>query len=211
MAKAITAPELKGLVLTGGDSRRMGADKASMVFHEQTLLERAINVLQGVVPEVFVSARTEQREAGGRADCSLIEDSVAVRGPAAGILSAHLHDPAAAWLVLACDLPRVSGELLQALVTERDADVAATAWSAEQAGQAEPLCAVYEPATLAAFLRAVGAGLKPSPQQWLDSQQVKLLERPAGAALQGANTLEELAELQDQFQRELTERKQDEQ
>lgn len=197
-------------MLTGGDSRRMGSDKAALLYGHSTLLDRAARALQPVVSEVFVSARAEQRGAAGRSHYPLIADSIPVRGPAAGILSAHCHDPGAAWLVLACDLPLVSSDLLHQLVAERDTDLAATAWLAESAEQAEPLCAVYEPATLAAFLRAVKAGGKPSPQQWLDGQHVKLLPRPSGRVLAGANTPAELAGLQGEIQSRLTERKQDE-
>lgn len=201
-----TVPELKGLVLAGGDSSRMGSDKAAANFGTHSLLARAMQAMQPVVAEVFVSARAEQAQAAGRSDYPLITDSLELRGPAAGILSAHLYDPAAAWLVLACDLPLVTTAVLQELVHGRAADKAATAWSYGKDGQAEPLCAVYEPATLAGFLREVKGGGKPSPQAWLSKQQVKLLQRPAGQVLAGANTPGELEELQ-QLE---AERKQDE-
>ena len=190
-------PDLKGLVLAGGDSRRMGADKAGVLFAGQTLLDRAVQAMQPVVGEVFVSARAEQQQISGRSRYLLINDTVDARGPAAGILSAHRYDESAAWLVLACDLPLVNADVLEQLVRQRDASADATAWSRGDGKLAEPLCTVYEPATLAGFLHHVLDGGKPSPQEWLTHQQVRLLGSHPGNALAGVNTQQELMAIRD--------------
>jgi molybdopterin-guanine dinucleotide biosynthesis protein A len=64
-----------------------------------------------------------------------------------------LH-PAAAWLVLACDMPFVDRELLSALVEGRDSAKDATAFAASD-GLPEPLCAIYEPTAFPALWKTV--------------------------------------------------------
>jgi molybdopterin-guanine dinucleotide biosynthesis protein A len=187
---------LKGLVLAGGESQRMGGDKAAMDFSGQSLLDRAVSLLSEVVADVYVSAREEQRKLAGRDSYRLVTDSLPFAGPAAGILSAHCADPEAAWLVLACDMPMVTESMLGQLVAGRDASMAATAWMAEGREVLEPLCAVYEPATLAAFLAQAQAGGGVSPLGWLSSQPIKLLTGAAGTAMSSANTPEELEVMQ---------------
>jgi len=208
VAKAITAPifpplaehfmkpvpPLKGLILAGGESKRMGADKAAVEFSGETLLDHAVSTMAPIVDSVFVSARDGQRLSAGRETYPFIADSLGpeVQGPAAGILSAHCLHPDAAWLVLAVDMPLVTVAMLERLIGERDPDRAATAWHSEREGVPEPLCAVYEPATLVRFLHQVQAGGDTSPQRWLSSQPVKLLAGSSRGLLAGANTPQEL-------------------
>ncbi|MBT8423258.1 MAG: NTP transferase domain-containing protein [Gammaproteobacteria bacterium] len=182
---------LCGLVLAGGDSRRMGTDKAALELDGVTQLQRAVTQLEQVVDRVYVSVRTADALRTGF-DC--IPDSVAVRGPAAGILSAHLAYPDHAWLVIACDMPRLDADLLRQLLAARDSAAAATCWLGAD-GLPEPLCAVYEPATLAAFLQSVRAEGNPSPRDWLGNCGATALQAPDASALRSANTVEEWQEL----------------
>ena len=56
---------LTGIVLAGGRSTRMGQDKASLPFGDETLLTRAVRIVGEVADQVLVVARAEQR---GRRD-----------------------------------------------------------------------------------------------------------------------------------------------
>lgn len=189
-----SVPPLKGLILAGGESRRMGTDKAALQFAGKTLLDRAVSIMAPLVDSVFVSGRAEQRLQAGRASYAFIADSLGpeIRGPAAGILSAHRCYPDAAWLIMAVDMPLVTAAVLKRLIRERSPDHAATAWHSEVRNAPEPLCAVYEPATLVGFLHQVKAGGDFSPQRWLNTQSVKLLEGADSKFLAGANTPQEL-------------------
>jgi len=186
---------VKGLVLAGGSSRRMGADKAAVNFAGQPLLDRAVAALATCVDEVFVAARNAQQDEAVRSRHACIVDSPMTRGPAAGILAAHALSPASAWFVLACDMPLLDGKMLAQLLARRNPDCAATAWLTAEGSDPEPLCTVYEPATLAAFTHFVTAGGDPSPRHWLRQQSLQLLSRPPGKALTGANTPQELDDL----------------
>jgi molybdopterin-guanine dinucleotide biosynthesis protein A len=195
---AMIAP-LLGLVLAGGQSRRMGSDKAALEIDGVTLLDRAVNTLGSVVPTVYVSVGTAQSEDRLRNRHHLIADRFEDVGPAAGILSAHLHSPESAWLVVACDMPLLNKEVFQKLIMLRAPEQDATAWAHPESGLPEPLCAIYEPGTLAAFLEQVTARGDPGPRAWLAKARTQLLTLSSPAVLAGANTPEELTTLTKQI------------
>jgi molybdopterin-guanine dinucleotide biosynthesis protein A len=186
---------LKGLVLAGGQSVRMGADKAAVEFAGAALLDRAVAALTGVVTEVYVSARVVQSSEGSRGAYPLIVDQHENIGPAAGILAAHVSDPAAAWLVIACDMPLLDKESLAVLRDGRAHEMDATCLIVAELAPLEPLCAIYEPGTLARFQALVEAGGNTSPRAWLANANTRRVVAPGQHVLRGANTGAELAEL----------------
>jgi molybdenum cofactor guanylyltransferase len=147
-ANGSTAPV--GVVLAGGESRRMGRDKAVLTVGGETLPALAARRLARVCADVAVAD-------GGRGllpGLSSLSDGPG-RGPAAGILGAAASYPGRPLLVLACDLPRVPAELLAELARQEGIDWAVPRWG----GRVEPLCALYGPATLAALAARVERGL----------------------------------------------------
>lgn len=186
---------LRGLVLAGGRSERLGRDKAAVEIDGTTLLARAVAALGAVAGDVRVAVRGDQFADRLRGCFRLLADAGEGIGPAAGILAAHAAEPAAAWLVLACDMPLAGPAVLRALVAARDPARAGTAFRAPSDGLPEPLCAIYEPATLAAFRRHVAAGGSPSPRGWLAAAHPLLLDAPAPGALGSINTPEDLEHL----------------
>ncbi len=159
-----------------------------------SLLERAVTALTPLVDDVYVSVRSGQEGDSLRARYRHIVDAEGLSGPGGGILSAHLHCPDAAWLVLACDMPLVATGLLERLLAARGHGADAIAWRGAD-GAVEQLCALYEPVTLAAFLAQVRVGGSASPREWLAGSTITVLERPAGLSLAGANTPAEFARL----------------
>jgi molybdopterin-guanine dinucleotide biosynthesis protein A len=188
----VTAP-LYGLVLAGGRSTRMGRDKAALPFDGRAQLERAFGLLEPLTARSFVSVRADQREDPLRARYPQIIDAPeSPEGPAAGIRSAQLAHPAAAWLVVACDLPLLDAATLQHLIARRDPARAATAFRSSRDGTPEPLCAIWEPASAAPFAAALTAG-RNCPRKFLMSADTLLLEQPFARRLDNVNTPAELA------------------
>ncbi len=105
-----------GLVLAGGHSRRMGADKSALVLHDgRTLLQRQVDVLrQAGVAEILVARRRDQPpvNAPARTVIDLVPDSGPLGGIAAGL--AAIND--GVLLVLAVDVPRISTDFLRHLI-----------------------------------------------------------------------------------------------
>jgi molybdopterin-guanine dinucleotide biosynthesis protein A len=186
-------PLLRGLVLAGGRSQRMGRDKAAILIDDTTLLERTVALLEGRVASVSVSVRPDQADDQLRRQYPLLLDAGVGLGPANGLRAAHLRDPAAAWLVLACDMPGLDRQAISALVAARDPVRAATSWRSPVDGLPEPLCAIWEPATLARLASLVATAGRPvSPRALLAESDTLLLDAPWPAALLNLNTPAEL-------------------
>ncbi len=179
---------LRGLILSGGMSRRMGRDKAKIHFAGKTLLERAVQLLRLHIEHVHVSVRSDQQQDAERQPYPLIIDDLTGIGPAAGILAAHSAWPDAAWLVVACDMPYLGEHEIAALIAGREAGKPATAWLADVEDGPEPLCAIYEPGNLAAFATHVAAGGNPSPKAWLSNNDTHYLVAQSKRALMSVNT-----------------------
>lgn len=182
----MSAP-LAALLLTGGASRRMQADKALLDYQGQPQLLRAWALLQALALDTaFVSIRAAQRDDPLRARLPTLIDQVDSTGPAAGILTAQRAYPAHAWLVVACDLPLLDAGTLQQLILARDPARDATAFTSRHDGLPEPLCAIWEPSSAALLAQRNAQGLH-CPRKALLQLHTHLLPSP-GMALDNVNT-----------------------
>lgn len=180
-------PELCGLVLAGGQSRRMGRDKSLLEYNGRPQWERAFSLLEETCAAVYLSRRPGQDTPSG---VPCLEDRFLDLGPMGGLLTAlHAH-PERAWLVLACDLPTVDGELLARLVRGRRHTALATAFRDPASGLPEPLCAIWEPRSRARLHRFLGEGVL-CPRKVLIRSLVALLDLPRGRALENVNRPED--------------------
>lgn len=142
-----------GFVLVGGNSSRMGSDKALLEFQGSTLAGRVAECVRQAAGNVTLVGPPERyRELG----YNVIPDRAPGLGPLGGIYTA-LHSTHSEWnLIVACDMPLVTFDLLRALLD--DAESAASTADcviAEHGGLLEPLCAVYQRRCSTAARRAI--------------------------------------------------------
>ncbi len=103
------------LVLAGGDSRRMGQDKAALMLNGKTLLQRVTAAMQQIFPKVIVSVR--QPRSG--VELPQVCDEQASGGPLAGLV-AGLAQADTPWVfAVACDMPFVMPEVIEQLASYR--------------------------------------------------------------------------------------------
>jgi molybdopterin-guanine dinucleotide biosynthesis protein A len=103
------------IILAGGDSQRMGRDKANLLLGEQTLLQRVIATMQQVFPFVIVSVRQPRPEINLPQVC----DEQLNAGPLAGLV-ASLSRITTPWaFVVACDMPFVEPAVVELLAKFR--------------------------------------------------------------------------------------------
>jgi len=106
------SPVPAGLILAGGQSRRMGRDKAALPFGPETLLARSVRHLAQVAAPIVVSLAPGQtaHPAVGGAEVRFVRDEQAYGGPLPGMLHgfralAALHPAPRAVLLMPVDLP----------------------------------------------------------------------------------------------------------
>jgi molybdopterin-guanine dinucleotide biosynthesis protein A len=181
-----------GLVLAGGQSKRMGRDKALIRVDGETQLSRAVRLLESFVDRGFVSTRADQQDEPERRNYHQIVDRYEDLGPIAGILSALQEHNDVGWLVLACDLPNIDETTIRFLLENRSGDQPFSAFKSCSDGLPEPLCAFYAAGTGSIIKAFIDDGII-CPRKVLLHSDTHLLDQPNPAALENINTPEDLA------------------
>lgn len=135
--------ELWGLVLAGGQSRRMGRDKGGIIYHQKPQREHMADLLALVCNQVFISCRSDQVDSI-TTQYPLIVDSFPEIGPMGGLLSAMKAYPHHAWLLVACDMPLLNEATILQLVEARDPSYFVTAFFNPMDDQPEPMTSIWE-------------------------------------------------------------------
>jgi molybdopterin-guanine dinucleotide biosynthesis protein A len=127
-------------ILAGGASSRMGANKALMHFHGEPLITRVAKALAAcpAISEILLITNTPAEYAFLYLPC--FPDIQPGKGPLGGIYTALTHAKFSRALVVACDLPFITPELLDYLCREGEG---AEVCVLESDKGVEPLCAVY--------------------------------------------------------------------
>jgi molybdopterin-guanine dinucleotide biosynthesis protein A len=132
------SPHVAAFILAGGQSTRMGADKAFVALDGRTLLARALELARAVTTDV----RIVSDPAKFAQFAPVVEDVFRGCGPLGGIHAALRASAVELNLMLAVDVPFVSPALLEFLIARaRSCDALVTV--ARAGGRWQPLCAVY--------------------------------------------------------------------
>jgi molybdenum cofactor guanylyltransferase len=168
------AREIAGFVLAGGESSRMGRDKALLEVDGVPMIVRTARLIGSVAgqPIVVGSPKTYER-LGLRA----IRDDWPGAGPLGAIATA-LRASECRWnLVVACDLPYLTEEWLEFLIGCADISAVDVLLPMNDAGP-EPLCAMYNKSCEAAVWLALDRGVR-KVTDGLAHLKVEYVERSA--------------------------------
>ena len=179
---------LNCLVLMGGESLRMGADKFLLKFHRSvTQMQYCYEFLKPYGDQVFLSARREQ---AGQIPKSYptIYDKISGHGPASGLLSAMLAFPECAWLVIPCDMPGLKNETIERLLSRREPARFVTLFKSRNQGLPEPLCGIYEPKFRIPLLRSLMYHENQGLRSMLLPLSKNLISLPAEEAFENINS-----------------------
>ncbi|RMG32842.1 MAG: molybdenum cofactor guanylyltransferase, partial [Planctomycetota bacterium] len=153
------ASSVAGVVLCGGESRRMGRPKPWLPFGRQTLLQRVVDILTPVTERVVVVAAPGQELPPLPEAVTVLRDVVPRRGPLGGLATAFeaLCGTVRWAFVTGCDTPLLRPELVRLLLEEAAAGNTAIVMPADGT-RLHPLCAVYDvAATLPHVVRLLTA------------------------------------------------------
>lgn len=180
-------PAVKVVVLAGGESSRMGEDKAGIRYHGRTQAAHLVEIARSRGLEVRVSRAPGQPVPEGVDPEAVLEDRFLGFGPLGGILTALESDPASAWLAVGCDLPGIDGGLFDTILSRRDPFRDATAFLDSDGRFPEPMFSLWEPKSRLRALQFIGLGYR-CPRKVLINSRIELLAHPGGDALFNANT-----------------------
>jgi molybdopterin-guanine dinucleotide biosynthesis protein A len=127
------------VLFVGGESRRMGADKATLIFNGEPLWSHQLATLKELSPgKIFISARTKPPWCPPEMETIL--DAPPACGPLSGLAAALQKISTTHLLALAVDLPLMTAEHLRRLLDQARPGVGVMPI---RDGKREPLCAIY--------------------------------------------------------------------
>ena len=139
LTSILAGMNITAVLLAGGESRRMGIDKATVLFRGKPLWEIQLGQLQRLQPaEILVSARTDP--SWRPADVQFIADAPPSRGPLSGLVASMAKMRAEHLLALAVDMPFMTEKFLRYLCEQIEPRVGAVP---KIDNRAEPLAAIY--------------------------------------------------------------------
>ena len=193
VSNEISNPSIRGLVLAGGKSIRMGEDKGIIRYHDLPQREHTAQLLSSFCEDVFLSAPTELES-----QFRTIKDSFTDLGPFGGIVSAFREDPNAAWLVVATDIPLLDEETMKQLIDNRNPSKVATCFHNPATNFPEPLITLWEPRAYPRLLHFLSLGYS-CPRKVLINSEIEEIAMQNLNAMKNANTPEEKAEIMAQI------------
>jgi molybdopterin-guanine dinucleotide biosynthesis protein A len=187
------------VIQAGGESRRMGQDKALIPFLGRTLIERVLDRVSHLGDEILIT--TNKPERYRFLELPLIPDVIPGRGALGGLYTAlnAASEPLVA--VVACDMPFANAKLLTA---ERDLLIPSKSTAAvipRTESGTEPFHAVYRRKNCLPAIRAALEADKWRVDSWFSavnlhimaSEEIKCYD-PNRLAFRNVNTPEELHE-----------------
>jgi len=111
MEKRVKFSKISGIVLGGGESRRMGRDKRRLQWEGEPFLDRVSRVMDTLFEEVLVVTAQEDY------DCShlpvrLVTDKIPQKGSLGGLYTGLLEAKNSLVFVVACDMPFLQRECI---------------------------------------------------------------------------------------------------
>jgi molybdenum cofactor guanylyltransferase len=172
---------ISAVLLTGGESRRTGKDKATLLFRGRPLWQIQFDLLRTLQPEeIFVSARTDPpwRPSG----VQFVSDEPPSRGPLSGLSATLARISTDHLLALAIDMPLMTENYLRLIcnLVEPGRGVLPMIGN-----RAEPLVAIYPKGTGTDFITALSGSdfsLQSLTKKLVDAGKltlVKVLEEKA--------------------------------
>lgn len=155
-----------GIVLAGGKSSRMGSDKCILEHNNSTFIQNAITLISSVSDDILLSTNNSEFMKFGY---QIVPDLFSGIGPLSGIYSSLLKSKTEINIIIPCDLPNISVELLNFLLSnigEFDAVIPVFDH------KVEPLVGVYK------------KGVLPFIEKSINDKEYKIL-----TMLKNANTL----------------------
>jgi len=177
------------IIVAGGASRRMGADKATLPIKGRPMIQVICEQLDACFEQILISAADADKFSFLGYD--VVRDKVPDQGPLMGIASALEASKNEVNFVIACDIPEVRAGAVRRLLAEADNSQADIILAGTEERQSEPLFAVYRKSALGAIDQVLSSGGRRISDvfELCEVKHVKL-----GASLMNLNTVADYEE-----------------
>ncbi len=146
--------KISAVLLAGGESKRMGQDKATLLLDGKPLWRRQLDLLQDLRPaEILVSARTDPEWRPPQT--KFAADSPPSQGPLSGLVAAMAAVTEMQLLVLAVDMPFVTRAILERMVALTNSGCGVLPCIGSRA---EPVAAIYPRESFSHLSNALSSG-----------------------------------------------------
>ena len=183
---------ISGAILAGGQSSRMGQNKALLRLGGDRLIDRVVHVLEGIFAELLLV--TNSPEIYAHLGIRMVSDVFPQKGSLGGIYSAIYHASTPYCFVVACDMPFLQAPVIRYLSEHiADYDVVIP----DVYGERQPLHAIYNKTCLAPIRQRLDAnrlkivGFLPDVRARVVTTDEILPLDPALRTFQNLNTPEE--------------------
>lgn len=187
--------DITGIILAGGKSSRMGTDKGFLKLNEKPFVQYSIDALQPLVSEILIVTDNPEYDVFG---LKRITDITKDAGPVSGIYSGLKASKTELNLVLSCDIPLITSEVLQLLTNAIDdtSDII----QVESNGKSMPLIALYKKTikdTFKSFLEQGERRLRVAIKGC--NYKIVVLDEAFQNATLNVNTKEEFKQIEDAY------------
>ncbi len=147
------AQKIHGIVLAGGKSKRMGTTKGLLLLNELPFISYSIRALEPLTSERYV---VSDDAAYNQLPCIRVNDLIKDSGPLGGLYSGLSKSSSFYNLVLSCDVPFITTDLLSLLIDGIEENIDVIQFSCED--RTHPLIALYTKECIPSFKDLLQSG-----------------------------------------------------
>ncbi|WP_057936882.1 molybdenum cofactor guanylyltransferase [Algoriphagus resistens] len=184
--------EITAYVLCGGKSVRMQTEKGLVLYKGKPFIRWIIEAIMPLTSNIILVTSNGDYSLVG---LPMIEDILADKGPVGGIYTALSHSRSDRNLILSCDVPKITSDLLWDLKQESEKKEASVTFLSDGKND-YPLIGVYKKEALETLVDAISADkLKLCPLVNLMSHHKLIINSDQKSLVQNINSKAELLSL----------------
>lgn len=140
--------EITGIILAGGKSSRFGEDKGLYNWNDSPMIHSSIMVAQTVCSRVIIVSNDPNYK---QFNIEVVQDVVKDKGPIGGIYTGLMKSSTDVNLILSCDIPLISKDVIELLLENHSAEVTLV----KERDRMHPLIGIYNRSVIPALKSAI--------------------------------------------------------
>lgn len=149
----IQKKNITAILLAGGKSSRMGADKGFIDLNGSPFASHIIEAVRPLVGQIMIVSTNNAYDVF---KLKRVDDIIRDAGPLAGLFTGLFYSETTYNLVLSCDIPLINGAVLNKLIEGFDPETDVT--QIQSNGKTMPLIAIYKKECMHACLEQLKKG-----------------------------------------------------